>query len=92
MIELYDGSESILGAEKVFDVLRGNSEREGFSSFNARSPQVARQTQIFPHAVRTLAVSRTRHGVTLRHVLMGLASGQVPRCSHLGSRLRLAAG
>ncbi len=77
VIELYEGAESILSAEKVVDVIRGATEKEPFSSYSAKNPSVARQTMIFPHAVRSMKVTQTRYGVTLRNVLMALGSDQV---------------
>ena len=77
VIELYEGAESILSAEKVVDVIRGATEKEAFSSYTAKNPSVARQTMIFPHAVRSMKVTQTRYGVTLRNVLMALGSDQV---------------
>ena len=77
VIELYEGAESVLSAEKVVDVIRGTTEKDPFSSYTAKNPSVARQTMIFPHAVRSMKVTQTRYGVTLRNVLMALGSDQV---------------
>lgn len=79
VVELYEGSESILGVEKVVNVFRGSTEKEAFDSYSARQPQVARKTAVFPHAVNqdAMTVTQTRYGVTLRHVLMGLGSGEL---------------
>ena len=76
-MELYEGAESILSAEKVVDVIRGNTQRPSFSAYTARTPSVSRQTMVFPHAVRSMKVTQTRYGVTLRNILMGLGSDQV---------------
>ena len=76
-MELYEGAESILSAEKVVDVIRGNTRRPSFSAYTARTPSVSRQTMVFPHAVRSMKVTQTRYGVTLRNILMGLGSDQV---------------
>ena len=40
VLELYDSAESILGIEKIVNVLRGTTESAPFSSFAARQPQV----------------------------------------------------
>ena len=51
--------------------------RPSFSAYTARTPSVSRQTMVFPHAVRSMKVTQTRYGVTLRNILMGLGSDQV---------------
>ena len=58
-------------------MIRGNTQRPSFSAYTARTPSVSRQTMIFPHAVRSMKVTQTRYGVTLRNILMGLGSDQV---------------
>ena len=67
VIELYESAESVLGIEKIVNVFRGTTESDPFSSFASRQPQAARQTAVFPHAVKTMTVTQTRYGVTLRH-------------------------
>ena len=55
--------------------------RPSFSAYTARTPSVSRQTMVFPHAVRSMKVTQTRYGVTLRNILMGLGSDQVRHVS-----------
>jgi len=48
-----------------------------FSSYSSTSPVVHHKSFIFPMAVKALATSTTIHGITTRHVIVGLTTNQL---------------
>jgi len=47
------------------------------SAFAAHPPIILQKTFVFPHAVRALGTTATAHGITAKHLLVALESGQV---------------